>query len=186
MRPKEPSAPLSRFANCDWYYHVPLKHEKKNEVPHLPASQIPGLSDLAEPHNDLMTGSRKKWIRETDSEYVKLAKQGGRPDLLKHMTPAPKKTPPVSYAAPDWYTYENLSPPPEPATAPLRNVPDYMTHEDFNEEESEQKYESRKGPFDIDQKTIWQRDSEENEKENHNKKGEATCNKARQQCDCIW
>ncbi|KAM5158266.1 uncharacterized protein C7orf57 homolog [Mantella aurantiaca] len=171
MRQKDASAAPNRFATCDWYYHVPLKHiEKKSEPALHPTSQIPGLSELAEPHNDLMSGSRKKWIRDTDSEYVKLAKQGGRPDLLKHMTSAPKKTAPISYAPPDWYTYENLTPPPEPATAPLRNVPDYMIHEEFNTEQSEQQYETRKGPFDFDQKTIWQRDSEETEIENHHDK----------------
>lgn len=56
-------------------------------------------------------------------------------------------------------------------SAPLRNVPDYMIHEEFDKEESEQTYEARKGPFDFDQKTIWQRESEEYEKENpHDKK----------------
>ncbi|XP_073486731.1 uncharacterized protein C7orf57 homolog [Aquarana catesbeiana] len=171
MRPKDPSAPTSRFATCDWYYQVPLKPETKSEVSHPPTSQIPGLSDLVEPHNDFMAGSRKKWIRDTDSDYVKLSKQGGRPDLLKHMAPVPKKTPSTSHAPPDWYTYEDLTPPPESAVAPLRNVPDYMIHEEFDKEESEQTYEARKGPFDFDQKTIWQRESEEYEKENpHDKK----------------
>lgn len=44
-----------------------------------PVSQIPGLSELRDPPNGHMLGTRRYWIRETDSEYVKLAKQGGRP-----------------------------------------------------------------------------------------------------------
>ncbi|XP_072268190.1 uncharacterized protein C7orf57 homolog isoform X2 [Pyxicephalus adspersus] len=169
MRQIESSAAPTRYATCDWYYHVPLKqNEKKSEVVLPPTSQIPGLSDLAEPHNDVLSGSRKKWIKDTDSDYVKLAKQGGRPDLLKHVTSVQKKAPPVSYAPPDWYTYEN-NPPPEPAVAPLKNVPDYMIHEEFNVEQNE-KYEAKKGPFDFDEKTVWQRESVENEKENHHDK----------------
>ncbi|XP_072268191.1 uncharacterized protein C7orf57 homolog isoform X3 [Pyxicephalus adspersus] len=89
-------------------------------------------------------------------------------DLLKHVTSVQKKAPPVSYAPPDWYTYEN-NPPPEPAVAPLKNVPDYMIHEEFNVEQNE-KYEAKKGPFDFDEKTVWQRESVENEKENHHDK----------------
>lgn len=34
-----------------------------------------------------MPGPRRYWVKETDSEYVKLAKQGGRPG--KHPTPTP-------------------------------------------------------------------------------------------------
>lgn len=44
-----------------------------------PVSQIPGLSGLQDPPNGHMLGTRRYWIKETDSEYVKLAKQGGRP-----------------------------------------------------------------------------------------------------------
>lgn len=52
-----------------------------------PASQIPGLSDLSEPPNGHLLGPRRYWIKETDSEYVKLAKRGGRPG--KNPTHAP-------------------------------------------------------------------------------------------------
>lgn len=44
-----------------------------------PASQIPGLSDLREAPSGHTLGMRRYWVKETDSEYVKLAKQGGRP-----------------------------------------------------------------------------------------------------------
>ncbi|XP_040209262.1 uncharacterized protein C7orf57 homolog isoform X2 [Rana temporaria] len=159
------------FAVGDWYYQVPLKPETKSEVSHPPTSQIPGLSDLAEPPSDLMAGNQKKWIRDTDSDYVKLSKQGGQPDLLKHMAPVSKNNPSVSHAAPDWYTQDDSTTPPEQAAAPLRNVPDYMIHEEFDKEGGEETYEARKGPFDFDQKTIWQRESDDYEKDNpHDKK----------------
>ncbi|XP_069586490.1 uncharacterized protein C7orf57 homolog isoform X2 [Ranitomeya imitator] len=162
---KEPSGPPSRHATCDWFYHAPLKQtEKTSKVDIPPTSQIPGLSDLAEPHNEVKYEGRKKWINGSDSDYVKLAKQGGRPDLLKHIDPPLKKTLPVSYAPPDWYSHEPSTP--SSTVAPLRNVPDYMIHEDFSDERNDPKYEMKRGPYDFDKKTIWQRDLEENEKEN--------------------
>lgn len=53
------------------------RSEKAVDAP--PASQIPGLSNLRAPHNGHILGPRRYWVKETDSEYVKLAKQGGRP-----------------------------------------------------------------------------------------------------------
>lgn len=51
--------------------------EKAVDAP--PASQIPGLSDAREAPSGHTLGLRRYWVKETDSEYVKLAKQGGRP-----------------------------------------------------------------------------------------------------------
>ncbi|XP_040288974.1 uncharacterized protein C7orf57 homolog [Bufo bufo] len=165
---KDSSGPPSKYTTCDWFYHAPSKQtENTSKVDAPPTSQIPGLSDLAEPHNELKSEGRKKWIQESDSEYVKLAKQGGRPDLLKHIDPPAKKTQSVSYAPPNWYSHEPLTPPPESDVAPLRNIPDYMIHEEFSEDTNDEKYEMRRGPYDFDKKTVWQRDLEENEKENH-------------------
>lgn len=71
---------LSFCDNIDWFYHAPItkKTEKPEKV--LPVSQIPGFGDLdnsqVDLHNDIHL--RRKWIRETDSKYVKLAKEGGR------------------------------------------------------------------------------------------------------------
>ncbi|XP_075684669.1 uncharacterized protein C7orf57 homolog isoform X2 [Rhinoderma darwinii] len=168
---KDPTAPTNRYASCDWFNHAPLKQtEKTSKVDLPPASQIPGLSDLAEPHNEFLNEGRKKWIKETDSDYVKLAKQGGRPDLLKQIDSLPKKTHQLSYAPPDWYSHEPVTTPQESTVAPLRNVPDYMIHEELSDQGYDQKYEMRRGPFDFDQKTMWQRDLEENGKENHGDK----------------
>lgn len=65
----------------DWFYHVPQKPNKseKSQVQLPPTSQIPGLNERVEPHKEASVDGRKLWIRETDSDYVKLAKQGGRP-----------------------------------------------------------------------------------------------------------
>lgn len=42
-------------------------------------SQIPGLSAFRDPPSGHALGARRYWVKETDSEYVKLAKQGGHP-----------------------------------------------------------------------------------------------------------
>ncbi|PNI43792.1 C7orf57 isoform 1 [Pan troglodytes] len=44
-------------------------------------------------------------------------------------------------------------------------MPDYMVHEEFNPDQANGSYASRRGPFDFDMKTVWQREAEELEKE---------------------
>ncbi|XP_030065321.1 uncharacterized protein C7orf57 homolog [Microcaecilia unicolor] len=160
---KETSGPPSRYSTCDWFYHAPPKQPEKPITTDIPLSQIPGLSDFSE--SEQGTEHRKKWIRDTDSEYVKLAKQGGRPDLLKHYTHVPNKSSVkhIAYAAPDWYVHEEVASKAEVAQPTL---PSYMIHEDFKHEHQNNKYESRRGPFDYDVKTVWQREADENEKDN--------------------
>ncbi|XP_064362754.1 uncharacterized protein C7orf57 homolog isoform X3 [Dromaius novaehollandiae] len=155
-----------------WYYHMPLKQPEKlvnSEIPLPPTSQIPGLSDLAEPHNEKMFGGRRKWIKDTDSEYVKLAKQGGQPDLLKHYTPVTRKSSPVAYAAPDWYSHRSNPPTTNEPQNYVSMIPDYMIHEEFKGgDHHSNNYETRRAPFDFDMKSVWERDAED--KENIEKK----------------
>uniref|UniRef100_A0ABI7XRE0 Uncharacterized protein n=1 Tax=Felis catus TaxID=9685 RepID=A0ABI7XRE0_FELCA len=42
-------------------------------------------------------------------------------------------------------------------------MPDYMVYEEFNPDQNNGNYESRRGPFDFDVKTVWQREAEERE-----------------------
>lgn len=48
---------------------------------------------------------------------------------------------------------------------PTISMPDYMVYEEFNPQQSNGSYESRRGPFDFDVKTVWQREAEDREKE---------------------
>ncbi|XP_072365871.1 uncharacterized protein C7orf57-like isoform X2 [Scyliorhinus torazame] len=91
----------------DWFYHIPQKSTKtdKSQVQLPPTSQIPGLSKLAEPHKEINFASRRLWIKDTDSDYIKLAKQGGRADLLKHHSPPPRKSPPAPCSQPEWFVH---------------------------------------------------------------------------------
>ncbi|XP_037660264.1 uncharacterized protein C7orf57 homolog [Choloepus didactylus] len=157
---KELHGATSRYAPCDWYYHLPAKRsEKAVEAP--PASQIPGLNDLGESHNGNTFAIRRYWIKETDSEYVKLAKQGGRPDLLKHFGPGTRKGSPVTYSMPDWYIHHSKPPTADQREVPAVFMPDYMVYEEFSPSQANGIYESRRGPFDFDMKTIWQREAKE-------------------------
>ncbi|XP_072780451.1 uridine phosphorylase 1 isoform X8 [Taeniopygia guttata] len=91
--------PLESLRSAIPDFWLPLKQPEKSPSP----SQILGLSDLSRaPHEMPLSGCHRKWIKETDSASVRLAKQGGRPDLLKHYTPVVMKSPP---AAPDWYSH---------------------------------------------------------------------------------
>ncbi|KAM3842734.1 uncharacterized protein C7orf57-like [Diretmus argenteus] len=69
-----------------------------------PTSQIPGLSQSADDNAPAeRISGRRVGIFETDSEYVKLAKQGGQKGLLSHdadVEAAPKKL----YNPPDWFS----------------------------------------------------------------------------------
>uniref|UniRef100_A0A8C3VHQ5 Chromosome 7 open reading frame 57 n=1 Tax=Catagonus wagneri TaxID=51154 RepID=A0A8C3VHQ5_9CETA len=161
---KELHGATSRYAPCDWYYHHSVKRsEKAVDVP--AASQIPGLSDRRAPHDGHTLGLRRYWVKETDSEYVKLAKQGGRPDLLKHFAPGTRTGSPVAYSLPDWYIHHSKPPKADQRQTPAVSMPDYMVYEEFRPDQSNGNYEVRRGPFDFDVKTVWQREAEELEKE---------------------
>ena len=75
-----------------------------------PASQIPGIGGLkdefANPEND-DRHFRRKWIRDTDSKYIKLAKGGGRKNLLVFRSPPAKAEEPVPYPRVDWFDHDH-------------------------------------------------------------------------------
>ncbi|XP_034617209.1 uncharacterized protein C7orf57 homolog isoform X5 [Trachemys scripta elegans] len=81
-----------------------------------------------------------------------------------------RKTSPVAYAAPDWYTHPSKPPPDDESKAHVSSMPDYMVHEEFKSDQLNGNYETKRGPFDFDMKSIWQRDAED--KENKEKKKE--------------
>lgn len=157
---KEVQSTSYRYAPCDWYYHLPVKRSEK-PVGAPPASQIPGLSDMRDSPSVNLPRARRYWIKETDSEYVKLAKQGGRPDLLKHFAPGTRQGSPVAYSLPDWYIHHSKPPTSLQREVPAVSIPEYMVYEEFNPDQANGSYESRQGPFDFDRKTIWQREAEE-------------------------
>ena len=94
----------------DWYYHAPSKRTTKSPKPVPAASQIPGIGglkdELANPESD-DRHFRRKWIRDTDSKYIKLAKGGGRKNLLTFSSPPAKPEEPVGYPRVDWFDHDH-------------------------------------------------------------------------------
>lgn len=89
-----------------WFYHAPPKRSGNTEpVAVPPASQIPGLSDL--PPED-PEDHRSVLIKEFDSPYVRMAKMGGRPDLLRMHTPKPASANAKPYPKVDWFYQEDI------------------------------------------------------------------------------
>ena len=100
---------LSNLFFPDWFYHAPSKKSSKSAKPAPPASQIPGIGglkdELANPEQD-DRHFRRKWIRDTDSKYIKLAKAGGRKNLLAFRSPPTKADEPVPYPRVDWFDHD--------------------------------------------------------------------------------
>ncbi|KAG8139618.1 hypothetical protein E2320_002385, partial [Naja naja] len=147
-----------------WYYDTPLKRSEEqvnSDIAQQLKSHIPGFGDFGGPYHDITFGARRKWIKDTDSEYVKLAKQGGRPDLLRHFT-SPRKVSP--YCAPESHHSKQAA---DNSKSRVPIMPDYMIHEEFNSDQPT-RYKPKRGPFDFDTKSIWQRDAED--KENQKKR----------------
>ncbi|XP_039188042.1 uncharacterized protein C7orf57 homolog isoform X3 [Crotalus tigris] len=167
-----PTSGATKDTDDDWYYHIPLKcseEQVSSEVAQQPMSEIPCLGDFGDPHNDITFGGRRKWIKDTDSEYVKLAKQGGQPDLLRHFTPTPRKVSLGPYGALEWYSHHSKQAATDDSKPHVPAMPDYMIHEEFKADQPAS-YEPKMGPFDFDMKSVWQRDAED--KENKEKREE--------------
>ncbi|XP_010623203.1 uncharacterized protein C7orf57 homolog [Fukomys damarensis] len=83
-------------------------------------------------------------------------------DLLKHSAaPGTRKGSPVAYTLPDWYIHHSKPPTASRRPVPVVTMPDYMVYEEFHPSQANGGYESRRGPFNFDMKTVWQREAEE-------------------------
>ncbi|CAH2272840.1 Hypothetical predicted protein [Pelobates cultripes] len=138
---------------CGWFTDAPYEYTVKpgKRVTARPSSQIPGLS--AESDDKTAEQRPKQFIKDFDSDYVKLAKQGGHKNLLTQAENDPNEVSTSTYMPPDWYIDLAASKPKEQKETPQRNAPDYMVHEEFDTEQKEDKYEMNRGPFDFDQET---------------------------------
>lgn len=96
------------WVQTEWYYHAPSKRTNQEPKEAPAPSQIPGLSNVPENPRDTLADDRqfrRKWIRDTDSDYIKLAKGGGRKGLLSYKDPAKHGTDPIDYARVDWFDH---------------------------------------------------------------------------------
>lgn len=110
-----------------------------------PTSQIPGLSQDASNGPEERTRGRRVGVLESDSVYVKLAKQGGQKGLLWHEETNLETKPNPSYRAPEWFANSH-------------------SHEIPSPTENEKVLHTPDAPFGSDNKSTWEREADREKK----------------------
>lgn len=151
----------------DWFYHAPARKKEGESAVEYPApSQIP-LGNIVTEDREEETGMKRGWIRDCDSKYTRLAKMGGRKDLLRFREPRTTPTEAKSYPRVEWFDHVEDDPPEN--TGPRQIfLPEYMVHEEhqpeINPETTEYRASSgptRRPPFSLQDKlTAFQRDGD--------------------------
>lgn len=109
---------------------------------------------------------KRGWLRDSDSKYVRLAKLGGRKDLLSMRSPPPKPDAPKPYPRVDWFDHHVEE---EPVDTSPRKVylPDYMVHEEYTPEKPQEdelsgkRQPPRRPPYSLqDNISAFQRDGD--------------------------
>ncbi|XP_005165906.1 uncharacterized protein C7orf57 homolog isoform X1 [Danio rerio] len=114
-----------------------------------PSSQIPGLSATAETTPEERTKGRRVGIQASDSDYVKLAKQGGQRGLLWHDDPVEPITN-SSYKPSNWFSGS-------PDDKSKATSPDGMS-----KSESKGALQRLEPPFGTDNGSAWDSDKDKN------------------------
>ncbi|XP_057589569.1 uncharacterized protein C7orf57 homolog isoform X4 [Hippopotamus amphibius kiboko] len=147
----------SQATHCCWSTLVlPPSHEAVRKGHGCPAS-------VPDPRPQRPEGSPQRahaWGAEVLGEGNRL----GVCEAGETRRPA-RKGSPVAYSLPDWYVHHSKPPTADQRQVPTVSIPDYMVYEEFNPDQASGNYESRRGPFNFDMKTVWQREAEELEKE---------------------
>ncbi|XP_067315321.1 uncharacterized protein C7orf57 homolog isoform X2 [Pseudorasbora parva] len=132
------------------------QHEASNGASG-PTSQIPGLSQTADITPEEKTKGRRVGIQASDSDYVKLAKQGGQKGLLWHDDPVETK-PNSSYVKPNnWFSGS-----PDDQESSNATTPDGIS-----KSESKGALQQLDPPFGTDNCSAWDRDSGKDKNVNH-------------------
>ncbi|XP_018597057.1 uncharacterized protein C7orf57 homolog isoform X2 [Scleropages formosus] len=119
-----------------------------------PSSQIPGLSPCANDVPEERTRGRRVGIFETDSDYVKLAKQGGQKGLLWHEETSVAPKPSSQYNVPDWFSADSEAE--QKTSQSKRSTPDSKTSGDFKKSPCS----PLDAPFGSDNKSAWEREAD--------------------------
>ncbi|XP_067686203.1 uncharacterized protein C7orf57 homolog [Haliotis asinina] len=155
-----------KINECGWFYHAPLRRKEGVEPVEVPiTSQIPGLSDLPPEFDDK---PREMYFKDTDTKYIRLAKQGGRKDLLTFNNCTPKHREPKGYPRVDWFYLEDNAQ--EDAVKKEETqweflLPEYMVHESQKpavhfEPESVSSLKQRRAPYAFDLTTAYEREGQ--------------------------
>lgn len=119
-------------------------------------SQIPGLSPSITSLPEERARGRRAGVRESDSDYVKLAKQGGHKGLLWHENTTTSQ--PDAYKPPGWFSTASGD----------DGQPSLINSE---EKKNPGAFQPREPPFGTDNMSAWERDdssSSSNGKEKNN------------------
>ena len=93
-----------------WYCYLNEDHKKQSSKPlkEISISQVPDLTiEKARDASHLQKIIKPGRVREADSKYVKLAKAGGRKDLLCYRENQRKNIGPMAYKVPEWYYHDD-------------------------------------------------------------------------------
>ncbi|CAL1534511.1 unnamed protein product [Lymnaea stagnalis] len=121
-----------------WFYHAPSKKQIGAPKVDYPApSNIPGIG-YDDPESLQKQEVREMVFKESDTNYIRLAKMGGRKDLLafKAEDPRKKSAGPVGYPRNDWFYLEDNrredQNKPEEEKQPWEFLlPEYMVHKSY-------------------------------------------------------
>jgi len=154
-----------------WFYHAPPRPAVGPEIGVPPPSQIPGLAgELGMLPPEPLPRTR---IMETDSKYVRLAKAGGREDLLQFTHPGKRSEEPKGYPRVDWFYLEDIRAEEEDKynneqkQAHTFLLPDYMVHEAYNpggNPENDERFQPKRAPYNYDTTTAFEKDSRPTDK----------------------
>ncbi|CAG5121523.1 unnamed protein product [Candidula unifasciata] len=123
---------------CGWFYHAPAKKEPgRPRVDYVAPSNLPGMG-FDDPSLQQKDTVKEMLFKETDSEYIRLAKMGGRKDLLSFNPDRYRKKSqePIGYPRNEWfYLEDNRREDEEKKPADNQEwrflLPDYMVHKGY-------------------------------------------------------
>jgi len=118
---------MSNSTGQSWFYHSSYKNKNEDKVNVPPASQIPGLSALVPEENI----TKKKEMNDYGSKYIRLAKEGGRKNLLTFNEESNKSLEAKSYPRVEWFDHDEPEKPADLQNSDTKwKAPSYMRHTD--------------------------------------------------------
>lgn len=132
-----------------WFYHAPVRTVHREQVGAPPPSQIPGLGQIEVLEREV---PKEMVFKDTDTKYIRMAKMGGRKDLLT-IQPNTEKMAPVGYHRNEWfYLEDNALADKEEKEKEQQEwqflLPEYMVHQGYQADQPEL------GPSEADGKPM--------------------------------
>lgn len=142
-----------------WFYHAPARKQSNEAVLYPAMSQIPGLSeDDGAPDEPI-----RPLFRDTDTKYIRLAKQGGRANLLQIKENSTEKREAQLYPRNDWFYLEDNAM--EDEAEKKKNQidydflrPEYMVHEPYKPDGNAVYQRPGRGPIAHDKLSVFERE----------------------------